>query len=227
MFTWPSLPAEPETAPSAPRGLTHRHPSVPPSLRPTGHSLPDGRPLLLTMSRKCLFVKLTQRLSVAQPEDAMLLLYLCSPDFDPDTVWQTPTPSDDGQETPLQKEEPDLFTAIRITAQHWADAFDHLLMETLWDLANALWKGQHATATTVIDDGTAAQKKRPAASSPTGPSNTSGSSPEATSAGAVISSTIFPSAMPMPPSTRGTSSKASPPSPRKSGKGGSRRPRNA
>lgn len=222
MITWPEIPADeaPAAAPQ-PRGFTHRRPPVSPSLRP-GHNLPDGRPLLLTMSRKCLFVRLTQKLSVAQPEDAMLLLYLCSPDFDPDTVWQTPEPNGEDTETPLSTEAPDIFTALRLTAQHWSESLDHTQMIPLWDLAIALWNGQHATATTVIADGEAGEKKSPPASSPTGLNNTSGFSPAGTSLADTTFSTGSPSATPTPASTRGTSSKASPASPRKSARAASR-----
>lgn len=213
---YPDFAAEPAPAPvPVPRGLTHRraaagHPRKPHS------ALPDGRPLLLTMSRKCLFVQLTQSLVPSTPEEGMLLLYLCSPEFDPEQVWQAPEPSDKEGEEDLARTQPNVYTAIRQAADVWADeTLDPDDMLALWDLARMLWHGKNATATVVIKDAAAAagEKKSPEESSLTGRSNTSASSPEETPPNETTSCTISISGTPMPASTPGAASRESPSSP--------------
>lgn len=208
--TWPTAATAtvpPSASPSAPAWLP----------ADTGFALPDGTPLLLTISRKSLYVQLTQSVTVAMPDEAILLLYLCTPGFDPAAIWRTPAPSDDTPDPDMRETQPDRFTAIRTAAEAWADrTFHHTQLMPLWELALALWNDSHSTATVPMETDTTAdagEKKSMPAPSPTGASNTSASSPEETSSTAPGSSTPSPSATPTPPSTPGPSSQDSPSSP--------------
>lgn len=214
--SFPDLPAAapPPVATSFPSASA---PSAPSAVSSSRFSLPDGTPLLLTMSRKFRYFSLTGFYGIATPEDAFILLYLCSPQFDPRERWTAPAPVEEG--TPddgLRRTDPDYFTALRVRIEDWADTFPHLQLDALYLLALSLWTDSDVTAAIPVPGSETPEKKSPE-SPPTGPPSTAASSPEATSPGTTPSSTPSPSVTSMPPSTPGAANRDSSSSPPPSG----------
>ena len=161
--------------------------------------LSDGTPLTLTWSRKSMYVSLTQRAGVSDPEEAGLLLYLCSPQYDPRSRWRVPAPSETGEDPDLQEESPDLYAAVRVAADEWADQhLTHTDYIGLTVLAQAIWHDAHETMVTAA---TEAPQKKTEESTPTGPSVFAEPSPEGTSPSTTTSSTPYPPETPTPPCT--------------------------
>ena len=127
---WPTpSPAEPQPAAPAARFF-----------------LSDGTPLTLTWSRKSMYVSLTQRAGVSDPEEAGLLLYLCSPQYDPRSRWRVPAPSETGEDPDLSETAPALFAAVRLAADEWADEhLPHADWINLTVLAQSIWMDAHET----------------------------------------------------------------------------------
>lgn len=147
-----------------------------------------------------MYVSLTQRAGVNDPEEAGLLLYLCSPDYDPRRRWRVPAPSETGEDPDLAETAPDLYAAVREDADAWADRnLSHTEFIGLTVLAQAIWYDAHETMVTVAAETT---QKKTEESIPTGPSPTAAPSPEATSHSQTTSSTGCPAETPMPPCTQ-------------------------
>ena len=162
--------------------------------------LSDGTPLTLTWSRKSMYVSLTQRAGVSDPEEAGLLLYLCSPQYDPRSRWRVPAPSETGEDPDLAETAPDIYAAVRVAADEWADQhLSHTDYIGLTVLAQAIWHDAHETMVTAA---TEAPQKKTEESIPTGPSPSAAPSPEETSPSTTTSSTFSPLATPTPPSTQ-------------------------
>ena len=162
--------------------------------------LADGTPLTLTWSRKSMYVSLTQRAGVSDPEEAGLLLYLCSPQYDPRSRWRVPAPSETGEDPDLAETAPDLYAAVRVAADEWADQhLTHTDYIGLTVLAQAIWHDAHETMVTAA---TEAPQKKTEESTPTGPSVSPEPSPEETSPSTTTSSTPCPPETPTPPSTQ-------------------------
>lgn len=145
-----------------------------------------------------MYVSLTQRAGVNDPEEAGLLLYLCSPDYDPRKRWKVPAPSETGEDPDLAETAPDLYAAVREDADAWADRnLKHTDFIGLTVLAQAIWFDAHETMVTVAAE--TAQKKTEE-STPTGPSASAEPSPEGISLSTTTSSTDCPAGTPMQPS---------------------------
>jgi len=158
--------------------------------------LSDGTPLILTWSRKSMYVSLTQRAGVSDPEEAGLLLYLCSPQYDPRSRWRVPAPSETGEDPDLQAESPDLYAAVRIAADEWADQhLTHTDYIGLTVLAQAIWHDAHETMVTAA---TEAPQKKTEESTRTGPSPSPEPSPEGTSPSTITSCTSSQPETPTP-----------------------------
>lgn len=161
--------------------------------------LTDGTPLTLTWSRKSMYVSLTQRAGVSDPEEAGLLLYLCSPQYDPRSRWKVPAPSETGEDPDLAETAPDLYAAVRMAADEWADQhLTHTDYIGLTVLAQAIWHDAHETMVTAA---TEAPQKKTGENTHTGPSPSPEPSPEETSPSTITSSTSSPPETPTPPST--------------------------
>lgn len=149
--------------------------------------LADGTPLTLTWSRKSMYVSLTQRAGVSDPEEAGLLLYLCSPQYDPRSRWKVPAPSETGEDPDLQETAPALFSAVRIAADEWADEhLPHADWINLTVLAQSIWMDAHET---MVVPATEQPQKKTEESIPTGPSASAALSPEGTSPSTTTSCT--------------------------------------
>lgn len=147
-----------------------------------------------------MYVSLTQRAGVNDPEEAGLLLYLCSPDYDPRRRWRVPAPSETGEDPDLAETAPDLYAAVRADADAWADQnLNHTEFIALTVLAQAIWFDAHETMVTVAAETT---QKKTEESIHTGPSPTVEPSPEETSHSTTTCSIDSPAETPMPPSTQ-------------------------
>jgi hypothetical protein len=187
-MNWPSPPQP--TVPEAPAPEAH----------PARFHLPNGTPLVLTWSRKSMYVSLTQRAGVNDPEEAGLLLYLCSPDYDPRKRWRVPAPSETGEDPDLSETAPDLYAAVREDADAWADRnLNHTDFIGLTVLAQAIWFDAHETMVTVAAETT---QKKTEENIPTGPSVSAEPSPEETSPSTTTSSTDFPAGTHTQPCTQ-------------------------
>ena len=175
-------------------------PTAPQPEAPPAHfHLPDGTPLILKWSIKSMYVSLTQRAGVSDPEEAGLLLYLCSPQYDSRARWSVPAPSETGEDPDLQETAPDLYAAIRLAADEWADQhLNHTDYIGLTVLAQAIWHDAHETMVTAA---TEAPQKKTEESTPTGPSVSAEPSPEETLHSTILSCTDSPPATLTPPST--------------------------
>ena len=173
---WPTpSPAEPQPAAPAARFF-----------------LSDGTPLTLTWSRKSMYVSLTQRAGVSDPEEAGLLLYLCSPQYDPRSRWRVPAPSETGEDPDLQETAPALFAAVRLAADEWADEhLPHADWINLTVLAQSIWMDAHET---MVVPATEQPQKKTGENTHTGPSPSPEPSPEETSPSTTTSSTSSPPA---------------------------------
>jgi hypothetical protein len=170
-----------------------------PEAPPARFHLADGTPLTLTWSRKSMYVSLTQRAGVSDPEDAGLLLYLCSPQYDPRSRWRVPAPSETGEDPDLAESAPDLYAAVRVAADEWADQhLTHTDYIGLTVLAQAIWHDAHETMVTAA---TETPQKKTGESTPTGPSHSVALSPEETLHSTILSCTDSPPATLTPPST--------------------------
>ena len=166
---------------------------------PARFHLADGTPLVLTWSRKSMYVSLTQRAGVSDPEEAGLLLYLCSPQYDPRSRWRVPAPSETGEDPDLAETSPDLYAAVRAAADEWADQhLTHTDYIGLTVLAQAIWHDAHETMVTAA---TETPQKKTGESTPTGPSPSVEPSPEGTLHYATSLSTSSPPETPTPLST--------------------------
>lgn len=162
-------------------------------------SLADGTPLTLTWSRKSMYVSLTQRAGVSDPEEAGLLLYLCSPQYDPRSRWRVPAPSETGEDPDLAETAPDLYAAVRVAADEWADQhLTHTDYIGLTVLAQAIWHDAHETMVTAA---TETPQKKTGENTPTGPSPSAAPSPEGTLPSTTTSSTSSQPETHTPPST--------------------------
>jgi len=162
-------------------------------------SLADGTPLTLTWSRKSMYVSLTQRAGVSDPEEAGLLLYLCSPQYDPRSRWRVPAPSETGEDPDLSETAPSLFAAVRVAADEWADQhLSHTEYLDLTRLAQSIWYDAHETMVTTA---TETPQKKTEESIHTGPSPSVEPSPEGTLHYATSSSTSSQPETHTPPST--------------------------
>jgi hypothetical protein len=170
-----------------------------PEAPPARFHLADGTPLTLTWSRKSMYVSLTQRAGVSDPEEAGLLLYLCSPQYDPRSRWRVPAPSETGEDPDLAETSPDLYAAVRVAADEWADQhLTHTDYIGLTVLAQAIWHDAHETMVTAA---TETPQKKTGESIPTGPSPSPELSPEETLPSTTTSCTDSPPATPTQPST--------------------------
>ena len=170
-----------------------------PEAPPARFHLADGTPLTLTWSRKSMYVSLTQRAGVSDPEEAGLLLYLCSPQYDPRSRWRVPAPSETGEDPDLAETAPDLYAAVRLAADEWADQhLTHTDYIGLTVLAQAIWHDAHETMVTAA---TETPQKKTEESIPTGPSVSAAPSPEETSPSMTSFSTTYLPETPTPPST--------------------------
>ena len=161
--------------------------------------LADGTPLVLTWSRKSMYVSLTQRAGVSDPEEAGLLLYLCSPQYDPRSRWRVPAPSETGEDPDLAETAPALFSAVRVAADEWADEhLPHADWIKLTVLAQSIWMDAHETM--VVPAAEQPQKKT-GENIPTGQSPLLEPSPVETSACGTTSCTLCPPETPTPPCT--------------------------
>lgn len=161
------------------------------------HYLPDGAPLLLTLSRKMYMGRLfgddaDTYAGPANPTQDLTLLFLCA---HPREVWMAP-----GRETaggavlPLIQRQNDFQRAI----DHFADtALGHLSIAEMSALAISLWRAEHATHAIpkkkIAPPESPSPTTKQTPSSPTGPSNTSTSSPPETPGVGTTSSTSSPS----------------------------------
>lgn len=170
-----------------------------PEAPPARFHLSDGTPLTLTWSRKSMYVSLTQRAGVSDPEEAGLLLYLCSPQYDPRSRWRVPAPSETGEDPDLAETAPDLYAAVRVAADEWADQhLTHTDYIGLTVLAQAIWHDAHETMVTAA---TETPQKKTQENTPTGPSPSAAPSPEETSPSTTTSSTSSQPETPTPLST--------------------------
>jgi hypothetical protein len=136
---------------------------------------------------------------VSDPEEAGLLLYLCSPQYDPRSRWRVPAPSETGEDPDLAETAPDLYAAVRVAADEWADQhLTHTDYIGLTVLAQAIWHDAHETMVTAA---TETPQKKTGESIPTGPSVSAAPSPEETSPSTIGLSTFSPPEMLMQPST--------------------------
>jgi hypothetical protein len=169
-----------------------------PEAPPARFHLADGTPLTLTWSRKSMYVSLTQRAGVSDPEEAGLLLYLCSPQYDPRSRWRVPAPSETGEDPDLAETSPDLYAAVRVAADEWADQhLTHTDYIGLTVLAQAIWHDAHETMVTAA---TETPQKKTGENTPIGPSVFAAPSPEETSPSTILSCTPCPPATLTPPS---------------------------
>ena len=149
-----------------------------------------------------MYVSLTQRAGVNDPEEAGLLLYLCSPAYDPRKRWRVPAPSETGEDPDLAETAPDIYAAVRADADAWADEnLNHTEFIGLTVLAQAIWYDAHETMVTVAAE-TAQKKTEEEENTPTGPHPTAVPSPEATSHSQTTSSTGCPAETPTLPCTQ-------------------------
>jgi hypothetical protein len=170
-----------------------------PEAPPARFHLADGTPLTLTWSRKSMYVSLTQRAGVSDPEEAGLLLYLCSPQYDPRSRWRVPAPSETGEDPDLAETSPDLYAAVRVAADEWADQhLTHTDYIGLTVLAQAIWHDAHETMVTAA---TETPQKKTGESIPTGPSVSAAPSPGETLHSTTTSCTDSPPETLTPPST--------------------------
>lgn len=162
--------------------------------------LSDGTPLTLTWSRKSMYVSLTQRAGVSDPEEAGLLLYLCSPQYDPRSRWRVPAPSETGEDPDLAETAPALFAAVRLAADEWADEhLPHADWINLTVLAQSIWMDAHET---MVVTATEQPQKKTGENIPTGQSPSPEPSPAGTSPCGTTSCTPCQPATPTPPSTQ-------------------------
>ncbi len=145
-----------------------------------------------------MYVSLTQRAGVSDPEEAGLLLYLCSPQFDVRSRWRVPAPSETGEDPDYRETAPDLYASIRLAADEWADEhLTHTDYIGLTVLAQAIWHDAHETMVTAA---TETPQKKTGESTPTGPSLSPEPSPEETLHSTTTLSTSSPLETPTPPS---------------------------
>lgn len=178
-MNWPDFddaPPAPVSGGSVPRTRRPAYPGerpAAPAPLPAGRfALPDGTPLLLTMTRKSHFVQLTGNYGVGSPDEALLLLFLCSPEYDTRRRWVTPAPADE-PEPRMVETAPGYFTRVRLEAEAWAEQWPHTGMVEMVNLAVRLWEDQHETAVQPLKP---AEKKTTPDACPTGQSPTSGCS---------------------------------------------------
>lgn len=152
--------------------------------------LPDGTPLLMSISRKVVLGALFDVEELddegkptglmipwggpASPMEDIVVLFLCAT---PPSVWYQPVLCDDGAVRMLYQD-PRSFMAA---ANDWADStcLKEMTLGELYPIVEALWKGAHANFATPL-----AEKKTESPpmeeSPPTGATNTPPSSPEET-----------------------------------------------
>lgn len=181
--------------------------------------LPDGTPLLMTISRKVVLASLFDYPELdesgeptglvipwkgpSNPMEDLIVLFLCANGPD---VWMAPVLCEDGLTRMLYQ----VNSAFMAAACRWADGtcLGEMTAPELYPVVRDLWHGAHANFVTPL-----AEKKTEAAgqpgSLPTGPINTPPSSPEATAAGSDTSCTSSPSTMPTGKSTPDSMPKAS------------------
>lgn len=146
-----------------------------------------------------MYVSLTQRAGVSDPEEAGLLLYLCSPQYDPRSRWRVPAPSETGEDPDLAETAPDLYAAVRLAADEWADQhLSHTDCIPLTVLAQAIWYDAHETMVSLAAE---TPQKKTQENTPTGPSPSAAPSPEETSPSTTSFSTTYLPETPTPPST--------------------------
>jgi hypothetical protein len=170
-----------------------------PEAPPARFHLSDRTPLNLTWSRKSMYVSLTQRAGVSDPEEAGLLLYLCSPQYDPRSRWRVPAPSETGEDPDLAETAPDLYAAVRMAADEWADQhLTHTDYIGLTVLAQAIWHDAHETMVTAA---TETPQKKTEENIPIGPSVSAAQSQGETSPSTTTPCTSCQPETPTPPST--------------------------
>jgi hypothetical protein len=134
--------------------------------------LPDGTPLLLTLSRKIWLCRLFGRdeddawAGPDRPHEDQAVLFMAA---NPPAVWLAPGREDDGQVRPLVHRPRALQEAMDL----WTDEkLSDFSIAELKDLAAALWDGEHATQIVVLSKKKEARMTAAAASRLTGASNT-------------------------------------------------------
>jgi hypothetical protein len=120
------LPDEPAAPPGVPAAQSKTRRYV----------LPDGVTLQCSTTRRCRYSSLTAMVDVTTPEEAMVLLYLCSPEYDPRARWQ-PAETGDGEAEALNE-----FLTIRQRVEEWADRYDPKHLAGFFLMARAILKDE-------------------------------------------------------------------------------------